>query len=77
MTDSEKSERIKSGIRARQSCGLYFGRPRKIDDNMVKRALELRRIGTTYAEIAAILDIGATSVHNIVRGIQWKKKLAM
>lgn len=55
-------ERIKAGISRAKKDGIKFGRPRIYDNNMRKRAIELKDSGMTVRQIAKITGLGSGSV---------------
>jgi DNA invertase Pin-like site-specific DNA recombinase len=55
--------RVRSGLAAAKRRGVQLGRPRKLTARRLERALELRRLGRTYAEIGKLLRVDAATVH--------------
>lgn len=59
-------ERVKAGVEQARARGVRWGRPRKGFD--FKRAVEMRRNGSTRREIAKAMGVSHTTVLRAIRG---------
>lgn len=61
--------RVKAGLEAAKKRGVRLGPPRKITDEKVEEAQNLRTRGYTLREIAAELDISVGAVHKLLKQV--------
>jgi len=59
-------ERVKAGVARAQASGVRFGRPHKGFD--VARAIEMRKDGASYREIAKTMGVSHVTVYKALKG---------
>jgi putative DNA-invertase from lambdoid prophage Rac len=57
-------ERVRSGVRSAKHRGVQLGRKRVVFDR--SKAIEMHQAGTSIREIAAVLGVGAGTIHRTV-----------
>jgi len=64
--DLRREQAIKAAERRKEE-GLPVGRPRKLDDDLLERAFDLRRKGVSYSAIARVIEGEPDGPSNISR----------
>ncbi len=59
--------RVKSGLAAAKKRGVKLGTPRKLNDSLKERALQLRAQGLTLRQVAIELQISLGSAHTLLK----------
>jgi len=67
------SERTKAGMMRAKASGKRVGRPRKLSERELRRALELLKLGVPKARVARMLGIGKNTLYRYLKQLQQQR----
>ena len=66
-------DRVKAGVAHAKKNGAHLGRPKKIDEKIIKKAKELQENGYSHTKIMNELKLGKGSIYKILGNSTIKK----